>query len=217
MSITVVRYSERPELWDDTEALSRAVWPEYNLHGAVLNSYWNRTFDDFPDFQFALFDDEQGEVLAEGHTLPCPWDGTTEGLGDGIDAMTVAAFEAAASGRRPTALCAMAAEVDPRFQGSGLADRVLVNVWSEFGRRPEENGSGTDHGAAGLSLLVGTQAKGTLVGEFPGLATLDEDDNLRHTTDFRAVYCSLLEQWLGVDATGIIPKASTFARPVLVR
>jgi uncharacterized protein (DUF1501 family) len=110
-------------------------------------------------------------------------------------------------------LAAFQADLEAR----GLADRVLVNVWSEFGRRPEENGSGTDHGAAGLSLLVGTKAKGTLVGEFPGLATLDEDDNLRHTTDFRAVYCSLLEQWLGVDAAGIIPKASTFARPVLVR
>src|SRR6202012_3970561 len=54
LSITLVRFSQRPELWDDTEALSRAVWPEYNLHGAVLNSYWNRKFDDFPDFQFAL-------------------------------------------------------------------------------------------------------------------------------------------------------------------
>jgi uncharacterized protein (DUF1501 family) len=110
-------------------------------------------------------------------------------------------------------LAAFQADLEAR----GLADRVLVNVWSEFGRRPEENGSGTDHGAAGLSLLLGTKAKGTLVGEFPGLATLDEDDNLRHTTDFRAVYCSLLEQWLGVDAAGIIPTASTFARPVLVR
>ena len=56
-----------------------------------------------------------------------------------------------------------------------------------------------------------------MVGEFPGLATLDEDDNLRHTTDFRAVYCSLLEQWLDVDAAGIIPSASSFARPALVR
>jgi predicted GNAT family acetyltransferase len=46
-------------------------------------------------------------------------------LGDGIDAMTVAAFEAAAAGREPSALCAMAAEVNPRFQGSGLADQVL--------------------------------------------------------------------------------------------
>ena len=110
-------------------------------------------------------------------------------------------------------LAAFQADLEAR----GLADRVLINVWSEFGRRPEENGNGTDHGAAGLSLVVGTQAKGTMVGEFPGLALLDDDDNLRHTTDFRAVYCSLLEQWLGVEATGIVPGAASFSRPVLVR
>ncbi|MGZ4185920.1 MAG: GNAT family N-acetyltransferase [Solirubrobacteraceae bacterium] len=125
MSITVIRYAERPELWRDTEALSRAAWPEYNLHGPVLGRYWNRLIDDFPAYQFVLFDEDQDEVLAEGHTLPCPWDGTADGLGDGIDAITVAAFEAAASGREPTALCAMAAEIDPRFQGRGLADGVL--------------------------------------------------------------------------------------------
>jgi uncharacterized protein (DUF1501 family) len=110
-------------------------------------------------------------------------------------------------------LAAFQADLEAR----GLADRVLINVWSEFGRRPQENGSGTDHGAAGLSLLIGTRAKGTMVGEFPGLATLDGQDNLRHTTDFRSVYCSLLEQWMGVDAAGIIPGASGFARPALIR
>jgi GNAT superfamily N-acetyltransferase len=125
LSIVVIRYSERPELWEDTLALSLAVWPEYNHHGVVLGRYWNQLFDDFPDYQFALFDDEHDQVLAEGHTLPCPWDGTDDGLGEGIDAMTIAAFEAAAAGREPTALCAMAAEVNPRFQGRGLADRVL--------------------------------------------------------------------------------------------
>ena len=56
-----------------------------------------------------------------------------------------------------------------------------------------------------------------MVGEFPASPTLDDDDNLRHTTDFRAVYCSLLEQWLDVDAAGIIPNASSFARPALVQ
>jgi uncharacterized protein (DUF1501 family) len=99
----------------------------------------------------------------------------------------------------------------------GLADRVLTHVWSEFGRRPEENGSGTDHGAAGLSLLIGTRASGRMVGEFPGLSQLDEDDNLRPTSDFRALYCSLLEQWLGVDAGPIIPGAASFPRPQVVK
>jgi uncharacterized protein (DUF1501 family) len=102
------------------------------------------------------------------------------------------------------------------LEARGIHDRVLVHVWSEFGRRPEENGSGTDHGAAGTGFLIGSKAKGEMVGEFPGLAVLDEDDNLRNTSDFRGVYCALLEQWLGVDAGPIIPNASAFTRPALV-
>ena len=102
------------------------------------------------------------------------------------------------------------------LEARSLQDRVLVHVWSEFGRRPEENGSGTDHGAAGAGFLIGSRAKGQMVGAFPGLAVLDEDDNLRNTSDFRGVYCALLEQWLGVDAAPIIPNASSFARPALV-
>jgi uncharacterized protein (DUF1501 family) len=104
------------------------------------------------------------------------------------------------------------------LESRGLADRVMTEMWSEFGRRPEENGSlGTDHGAAGCAFLVGSKAKGEMVGEFPGLANLDEDENLKVTSDFRAMYCSLLEQWLGYDAEPIIPGAAGFARPVLVK
>lgn len=99
----------------------------------------------------------------------------------------------------------------------GLADRVLIEVWSEFGRRPEENGSqGTDHGAAGCAFVIGTKAKGEMVGEFPGLSNLDGNDNVRVTSDFRGMYCSLLEQWLDFDAAAIIPGASGFTRPNLV-
>lgn len=104
------------------------------------------------------------------------------------------------------------------LEARGLADRVLVEVWSEFGRRPEENGSlGTDHGAAGCAFVIGARAKGQMVGQFPGLATLDDDENLRHTSDFRSMYCSLLEQWHGQDAAAVIPGAAGFARPVLVK
>ena len=102
------------------------------------------------------------------------------------------------------------------LEARGLDDRVLVEMWSEFGRRPEENDGGTDHGAGGCAFVVGSKAKGQMVGEFPGLAALDEDDNLVHTSDYRAMYCSLLEQWLGVDAGPIIPGASSLARPQLV-
>ena len=103
------------------------------------------------------------------------------------------------------------------LEARGIADRVLVHVWSEFGRRPQANGSGTDHGAGGASLVMGSQAKGTMVGEFPGLTTLDAQSNLRHTVDFRAVYKGLAEQWLGVEADGIVPGAGGFTAPQLVR
>ncbi len=99
-----------------------------------------------------------------------------------------------------------------------IDDRVLTEVWSEFGRRPEENGSGgTDHGAAGCAFVIGSKAQGEMVGEFPGLTNLDQNDNVRVTSDFRAMYCSLLEQWLGQDAGPIIPGASGFDRPLLVK
>ena len=104
------------------------------------------------------------------------------------------------------------------LEARGLADRVLVHVWSEFGRRAKENGSnGTDHGAAGAGFLIGSRASGKMIGEFPGLAKLDDDGNLRATSDFRGLYAALLEQWLGADADAIIPGASRFARPQVVK
>jgi uncharacterized protein (DUF1501 family) len=101
-------------------------------------------------------------------------------------------------------------------EARGVADRVLVHVWTEFGRRPQENAGGTDHGAAGASFIIGTKAAGQMVGAFPGLSSLDAQDNLKVTSDFRGVYCSLLEQWFGVDAGPVIPGAASFARPALV-
>ena len=77
------------------------------------------------------------------------------------------------------------------LEARGLADRVLVHVWSEFGRRAKENGSnGTDHGAAGAGFLVGSRVNGQMIGEFPGLAKLDKDGNLRATSDFRGLYAA---------------------------
>lgn len=90
-----------------------------------------------------------------------------------------------------------------------IADRVLIELWSEFGRRPRENGSGTDHGAAGVAFLIGTRVKGTMVGEYPGLANLDENENLVSTCDFRAMYAALLAQWFATEAGLVIPGAGT--------
>lgn len=103
------------------------------------------------------------------------------------------------------------------LEARGLADRVLTLVWSEFGRRPEQNGSdGTDHGAAGVGFVIGNGARGQMIGEFPGLDQLDADDNLRATSDFRALYSSLIEQWFGFDAAAVIPDAGAIGRVAVV-
>jgi uncharacterized protein (DUF1501 family) len=91
-------------------------------------------------------------------------------------------------------------------------------VWTEFGRRVEENGSaGTDHGAGGSGLLIGTRAAGGMIGDWPGVTNLDPDGNLLFSVDFRAVYSSLLEQWFGADAAAIIPGAANLPRYQLVQ
>ena len=80
----------------------------------------------------------------------------------------------------------------------GRADDVTVMIFSEFGRRVPENTSlGTDHGAANLMFIVGNRVKGGHYGELPSLTELDEGDNLNYTTDFRRVYATMIEGWLG--------------------
>ena len=106
MEPQVVRYSERPELWDAISDLSGEVWPEYNQHGERLNQYWSQLYDVFPEWQFVLYDPGDRTVLAEGHTIPAAWDGTDAGLGPGIDATIAAGFELRAAGGQPTAVCA---------------------------------------------------------------------------------------------------------------
>ena len=103
------------------------------------------------------------------------------------------------------------------LEGRGLDQRVLIQLWSEFGRRPRENGSGTDHGAGGNAFLIGSRASGKMVGEFPGLTKLDENENVVKTSDFRGMYCSLLEQWFQTEAGLVIPEAASFERPVLIK
>jgi uncharacterized protein (DUF1501 family) len=103
------------------------------------------------------------------------------------------------------------------LEARGLADRVLTLVWTEFGRRPQENKSaGTDHGAGGIAWLMGTRARGGLLTPYPDLNAFDEDDNLKVTVDFRTVYSSLLEQWLGTGADEVLPDAKSVGRVPLV-
>ncbi|MEP0766508.1 MAG: DUF1501 domain-containing protein [Fimbriimonadia bacterium] len=88
----------------------------------------------------------------------------------------------------------------------GKADKVAVLVFSEFGRRVQENASaGTDHGAAGPMFVAGGAVKAGLHGTYPSLDDLDRGD-LKHSVDFRRVYASVLSQWLAADAGSLLGK-----------
>jgi uncharacterized protein (DUF1501 family) len=88
------------------------------------------------------------------------------------------------------------------MQRIGRADDVTMLVFSEFGRRVPENTSlGTDHGTANHMYLIGKPVKGGHYGTPPKLDALDEGDNLVFTTDFRRVYASVIDGWLGYRDT----------------
>jgi uncharacterized protein (DUF1501 family) len=91
-----------------------------------------------------------------------------------------------------------------QLEALGLADRVVTTVFSEFGRRARENLSGgTDHGAAYPCFVIGKGVKPGMHGAQPSLDDL-ESDNLKHTTDFRRLYASLLRDFLKVDHKAVI-------------
>ncbi|MFV1961949.1 MAG: DUF1501 domain-containing protein [Acidimicrobiia bacterium] len=84
------------------------------------------------------------------------------------------------------------------------ANRVVTLTASEFGRRPKENGSGTDHGTAASHILMGPAITGGRYGETPSLSSLDPSGNLVHTVDYRSVYATVLDHWLEADADTIL-------------
>jgi uncharacterized protein (DUF1501 family) len=87
----------------------------------------------------------------------------------------------------------------------GKADDVLVVTWSEFGRRVSENANGgTDHGSASTVFTLGGGVRGGFYGDQPSLTKLIDNGNLSFTTDFRSVYATVIEDWLGTPSAPLL-------------
>ena len=87
----------------------------------------------------------------------------------------------------------------------GYQDDTIILVFSEFGRRVLDNGSGTDHGSGGLAFVIGDPVKGGMYGEYPSLKEEDQlEGDLHFNNDFRQTYSTILEQWLGLEAAPIV-------------
>ena len=85
------------------------------------------------------------------------------------------------------------------------SENVVVMLFSEFGRRVKDNGTGTDHGAAGAAFVIGDRVNGGMYGEYPSLKTEDlTQGDLAPNYDFRGFYASLVDKWLGLDPIPIV-------------
>jgi uncharacterized protein (DUF1501 family) len=91
------------------------------------------------------------------------------------------------------------------LQEHNATDNVVLLVFTEFGRRVHDNGSGTDHGSGGVAFVVGDAVKGGLYAESPSVeAGKLRAGELHFNNDFRGLYATLLERWLGLDAKPIV-------------
>lgn len=130
-SLAACTAAERPDLWEVSRSAFRDVWPEYNQHGNRTAEYFGELFPRFPAFQVLIFERRTERIVARGRAIPFSWDGSLDDLPAGIDAV---GLRAVADDRPPTALSALAAEVDPGHQGRGLSGAVL-QAMAEAARR----------------------------------------------------------------------------------
>ena len=87
----------------------------------------------------------------------------------------------------------------------GLWQDTLVLVWSEFGRRVHDNGTGCDHGSGGVAFALGGAVQGGQYGQYPSLREADlSEGDLAYTTDFRSTYATILDRWLGLDPDPVV-------------
>ena len=87
----------------------------------------------------------------------------------------------------------------------GREDDAIIFIFSEFGRRIRDNGSGTDHGSGGVAFVIGGNVKGGMYGEYPSLKEEDQlEGDLQFNNDFRSSYSTILERWLDIQADPIV-------------
>ena len=112
--------SQRPDLADLAWERTKDVLPEYNNHGDVLNAYWPRLSEEFPDFQFHLIGDGD-EILARARSLPVRWNGSVGDLPAGIDGAVARGFDEGGA----NVLCALVIVIPGDLQGRGLSVAAL--------------------------------------------------------------------------------------------
>ena len=134
----------------------------------------------FADVGTRFFYTQHGSFDTHGGELPVHsqlWDTVSTGIGDFVDDLREHSY----------------------------SHNTSILVFSEFGRRIKDNGSGTDHGSGGVALLIGDSVKGGLYGDYPSLDEKHQlNGDLHANNDFRSLYTNILEDWIGVDPVPIV-------------
>ncbi len=194
----------------DMQALLRRYDDQGHERGPWANA-WNATMDDLI---------ELGGRTQAGYAPPLPGDALIRkfalaarmvnlNLGSRVIGITYGDFDTHANqaGRHDELLRRFDRGVDTFFANldPAWAGRATILTMSEFGRRPKQNsGAGSDHGAASVLMAIGGRVNGGLYGGYPSLTDLDSSGSLKANVDFRTVYATVLESWLGADATQLL-------------
>lgn len=196
----VVTATERPDLVDAMRDLGASPWPEFLGHDEVVSRLWDRLFDGFPDFQFALLDRERDQPIAVGFCLPIRWDGEPSTLPPrGIDAVLEDGVATAAAGATPTAASALLIVVEPGHLGRGLSATCIQVM----------RGIVADHGLPSLVAPVRPTEKH----RYPLIP-------MERYASWRRPDGSLFDPWLrtheraGAVAAGIAPASMTIRATV---
>jgi hypothetical protein len=126
MELEVVTAAERPDVEGAIGELTAEVWPPFMLEDPVADRHWGRLYDTFGGFQLTLVD-QAGQTVAAGNAIPLTWDGAAGDLPDGWDDALERGVDNHRQGRPPDTLCALAATVGRRHQGTG-ASRLVIGA-----------------------------------------------------------------------------------------
>jgi GNAT superfamily N-acetyltransferase len=126
----IITFNHRQDLKPAIDAINAKAWPEFMLHGNITN--WSSLFTVFARYQILALDDD-GKLIAVGHTVPLHWDETEEGLPDDINGIIARALELHNNGGKPNAFSALAAMVAPEYRRQGLSGAIVKRM-VELGR-----------------------------------------------------------------------------------
>jgi len=127
IKLEVVTAERRPDLLDEMSDVIDNAWPEFMLHDANANQYWDQLYQLFPKYQFAIIDTYSLSLAAVGNAIPLSWHGKWQDLPEqGLDWAIEAGFQDMQAGREPTILCGLSISVHKAYRGHGISRETTL-------------------------------------------------------------------------------------------